>query len=137
MYFEPQGENDWLDTVLTYITLKDNGVITFPFSGDLDFENVALDKRAEPISNKAYPLIVGQTIKELWYERDEDDEVANDWMAFIELSNGVVIHENRMAPHGTGAANLFMYDARQFSEKRNSKDHNLISLTAYLNQVKT
>jgi hypothetical protein len=103
----------------------------------LDFENVKLDTKAEAISAKAYPLIVGQTIKELWYERDEDDEVANDLIAFIELSNGIVIHENRMAPYGTGAANLFMYDSKQFMEKRNSSNYNFITLTAYLNQNKT
>jgi len=135
MHYQSQGENDWLDTVLTYIRLKDIGVITFPFSGDLDFENITLDLRTEPISSKASSLIIGQKIKELWYERDDDDEVNTDWMAFIELSNGIVIHENRMAPHGTGAANLFMYEAEQFLKKRNSKEHNLISLTAYLNQL--
>lgn len=135
MYYEPQGENGWLDTVLTYITLKNNRITTFPFSGDLNFENVTLDTKAESISAKAHALIVGQTIKEVWYDLDENDELATDRMAFIELSNGFVIHENRMAPHGTGAANLFMYDAKQFLEKRTSKDHNLISLAAYLKLV--
>jgi hypothetical protein len=53
----------------------------------------------------------------------------NDWFALIELSNGYIIHENRMAPNGTGAANLFMYDQQQFTEKKNSENYNLIDLT--------
>jgi len=30
-------------------------------------------------------------------------------MFSIELSNGYVIHEHRMAPNGTGGTNLFLY----------------------------
>jgi len=134
MLQESQGENDWLDYVLTFIELHKNGIINFPFAGALDFGNVILDTKAEPISSKAHPIVVGQTIKELYYESDEEDQPRNDWFAFIELSNGYVIHENRMAPHGTGAANLFMYDSQQFLEMKKSEEYNLIPLTIFIKQ---
>jgi hypothetical protein len=136
MFYEATGENGWLDSVLSYICLEKNGVIFFPSSGDDDFENVTLDTRALPINKKAQSLVIGQTIKELYYEFDEDDEPNTDWYAFIELKNGHVIHENRMAPNGTGAANLFLYSQEQFLEKRNSGDYNLKALTTILSREK-
>ena len=134
MFYESQGENGWLDTVLTYIVLEKNGVINFPFSGALDFDNVTIDTRAEKISERALPNIIGQTINDLYYEHDEDGEPAEDWFAFIELSNCFVIHENRMAPHGTGAANLFLYTKEQFEEKLESEEYNLRSLKQILSE---
>src|SRR5688500_7594107 len=128
MFSESQGENDWLDYVLTFITLEKNGVINFPFSGAINFGNVEIDQRAKPISDKGNALVVGQTIKELYYESDEENQPRNDWFAYIELNNGYVIHENRMAPNGTGAANLFMYTQEQFLEMRNDGENNLIPL---------
>lgn len=129
MFSESLGENDWLDYVLTFIKLEKNGIINFPFSGAIDFGNVELDQRAQPISQDGYDLVIGQTIEELYYESDEENQPMQDWFAFIELSNGYVLHENRMAPHGTGAADLFFYTPEQFFEMRNDKEHNLIPLT--------
>lgn len=48
-------------------------------------------------------------------------------MFSIKLSNGYVIHENRMAPNGTGGANLFLYTHEQFDEMLNDKENNLIT----------
>jgi hypothetical protein len=129
MFSESQGEDDWLDYVLTFLILEKNGVINFPFSGATDFGNVELDLRANPISDKGQILVIGQTIEELYYECDGEDRPRNDWFAYIELSNGYVIHENRMAPNGTGGANLFLYTKEQFAEKLSDEDVNLIPVT--------
>lgn len=132
IFSESRGENDWLDYILTFITLENCGTINFPFSGATDFGTVVLDDRAEPISERGYNLIVGQKIKELYYESDEENQPRNDWFAYIELDNGYVIHENRMAPKGTGAANLFLYTQEQFIELKNEEVNNLIPLTKFM-----
>ncbi|MFT4017781.1 MAG: hypothetical protein QM668_12525 [Agriterribacter sp.] len=132
IFSESRGENDWLDYILTFITLENCGTINFPFSGATDFGTVVLDDRAEPISERGYNLIVGQKIKELYYESDEENQPRNDWFAYIELDNGYVIHENRMAPNGTGAANLFLYTQEQFIELKNEEVNNLIPLTKFM-----
>jgi hypothetical protein len=132
MFSESQGENVWLDYILTFITLESSGTINFPFSGATDFGTVVLDNRAKPISEMGHSLIVGQRIKELYYESDEEDQPSNDWFAYIELENGYVIHENRMAPNGTGGANLFLYTQDQFMKLKNEEDNNLIALTKFL-----
>lgn len=128
MYYEPQGENDWLDTVLTYIFLENNGIINFPFSGDTEFINVAFDTRAKPINEKAIPNIIGQTIIDIYYTYDEAGEPDFEWVALIQLSNGFVINENRMAPHGTGAANLFLYTSEQFKKKFENGENDIRSV---------
>ncbi|MBN8789954.1 MAG: hypothetical protein J0I84_22965 [Terrimonas sp.] len=132
IFSESRGENDWLDYILTFITLENCGTINFPFSGATDFGTVVLDDRAEPISERGYNLIVRQKIKELYYESDEENQPRNDWFAYIELDNGYVIHENRMAPNGTGAANLFLYTQEQFIELKNEEVNNLIPLTKFM-----
>jgi len=137
MLYEASGDNGWLDTVLTFITLEKNSVINFPISGDLVFSNVTLDLKANAINKKAQDLIIDQTIEEIYYEFDENNEPNTDWFAFVKLSNGFVIHENRMAPNGTGAAGLFLYSPEQFLEKRNSQDYNLIALSKILSQPKS
>ncbi len=121
-----------LDYILTFILLENSGTINFPFSGAKDFGTVTLDKRAKPISEKGHSLIVGQRIKELYYESDEENKPRDDWFAYIELDNGYVIHENRMAPNGTGAANLFLYSQEQFIKLKNEEDNNFIPLTKFL-----
>ena len=129
MFSESQGENDWVDYILTFITLEKNGVINFPFSGAIDFGNVILDERAKSISETGQAMIIGQTIKELYYEFDEENTPRNDWFAYIELDNGYVIHENRMAPYGTGGANLFLYTQEQFLKIKNDEENNLLPLS--------
>jgi hypothetical protein len=129
MFSDSRGENDWLDYVLTFIKLEKNGIVNLPFSGAMDFGNVELDERAQSISKEAYEIVIGQTIKELYYESDEENQPRQDWVAFIELSNGFVLHENRMAPNGTGAANLSLYTQDQFLAMKNDIEYNLIPLT--------
>jgi len=132
MYYEPQGENDWLDSVITYITLERNGVINFPFSGDLHFVSTTLDKRAKSINEEAIPNIIGQTISDLYYNINDNRDPDSESLAFIQLSNNYVLYENRMAPHGTGAANLFLYTHDQFKEEFGDLECNLQSLKEIL-----
>jgi hypothetical protein len=135
MFSESQGENDWLDYILTFITLEKNGIINFPFSGAVNFGNVELDERAKPISDNENTFIIGQTIKELYYESDEEGVPRNDWLAYIELDNGYVIHENRMAPYGTGGANLFLYTQDQFENMKKDEENNLLPLTKIISTL--
>lgn len=134
IFHEDHGENGWLDYSISYLTLQKNGIIHFPSppAGSMEIENVVPDARARDISQKIKPYIIGQPIAELYYKFHEADDPDWDEVAFIELGNGYVIHERRMAPKGTGAANLFLYSREQFQEKKNSADYQLVALTSIL-----
>lgn len=114
MYYEVRGINGWLDYVVNYLMLEKNGIINFPTVGDLTFRNATVTTKLYPISKQGQSLIIGQTIREIYFHFDKGIAIPGS-SAFIELSNGRVIYEHRMAPHRTGAANLYVYTSKEFA----------------------
>jgi hypothetical protein len=117
MFFEVRGINGWLDHVVNYLMLEKNGIINFPAAGNLSFRNVTVNAKLHPISDEGQVLIIGQTIREIYYHPDQE-ETSMHSSAFIELSNGHVIYEHRIAPRRTGAANLYVYTREEFAALR-------------------
>jgi hypothetical protein len=101
IYCERGLQDGWLDTADCIIELDKNLHVGFPFTAD----GVWVRERpeaAEPIfwSDGRDEAVIGRTITDfLWFEDD-------DYGGYFLLSDGSLINENRMAPHGTGQAGL-------------------------------
>ena len=129
-YYEARSLNGWLDCSTTYITLQRNGTVSFPISGDDTFINVTADPRAEDILRKFRQQVLGRKITDIYYYYDEEGNPDDSRLSFFELDNGCYITENRMAPYGTGHANLFTYSSAEFAEVVKREDGAILSWTA-------
>lgn len=113
-YYEPESINGWLDCSTTYITTQNNGVLSFPISGDDVFYNVEISPKAQAVSDMFRARVVGQRIRNIYYYYNEEGEPEEGHLSFLELENGYVIAENTGEPGHTGLANLFLYTHDEF-----------------------
>jgi len=112
------GINNWLDTCLTFIKLKENGIICFPFSGDQYFDNSIIEKGSKSITNKWKPLIYNAKIQDIYYVLNEDELTFDETQtAYIVLDNDHILEENRMSPSGIGGADLFCRTIEEFKKE--------------------
>jgi len=115
---EYRSVNDWLDTSIAFIKLEKNGIICFPYSGDEIFENVIIDNKALPIIDKFQKIINNQKIIDIYYELNEENEEFDDMKyGYFILENEYILEENRMAPSGTGGANMFCKTLKEFEKE--------------------
>lgn len=115
-YYEPESINGWLDCSTTYLTLQENGVLSFPISGDDAFYNVTTDPRAQPVSETFRTHVLGQKIARIYYYYNEEGEADDGHLSFIELENGYVITESTGKANPVGPANLFLYTHDEFMD---------------------
>lgn len=113
-YYEPESINGWLDCSSTYITLEQNGVVSFPISGDDVFYNVQTSPKAQDVSEMFKARVLGRRITNIYYYYNEEGEPEDSHLSFLELENGYVITENTGEPGHTGLANLFLYTHDEF-----------------------
>lgn len=113
-YDEPESINGWLDCSTTYITLANNGVVSFPISGDDVFYNVEISPKAKPVSDAFKAHVVGQKITHIYYYYNEEGEPEDGHLSFLELENGYVITENAGKSEQTGLTNLFLHTHEEF-----------------------
>ena len=95
-------EQGWLDTADCFIEIDNNLIIGFPYGFDKEVRIRGLDPEAENLFNYT-KAIHGLAIQDfLWYDDDSEK-------GFLLLSNGSLITEIMMSPHGTGLAGINYY----------------------------
>jgi len=125
---EYRSVNDWLDTSIAFIKLELNGIICFPYSGDEDFKNEIIATKALPILDKFQKIIYNQKILDIYYPLNEENEFDDMKFGYIVLENGYVLEENRMAPSGTGSANMFCKTLSDFEQEIIETDTKIYSV---------
>ena len=97
-------EQEWLDTADCYIQLNDKLIIGFPFGFNDEVWIRELDPNVEDLFDYTN-RIRGLAIQDfLWYN-DASEK------GFFLLSDGSLITETTMSPHGTGLSGINYYES--------------------------
>ncbi len=106
--FKLNGVEGWLDTAATYFRLDSGLSFCLPPAFSTRVELSRMPFFAKKLHLKeCQPEVVGRAVTELW--RPLFDGEPSDGSAFLELDSGAYVTEQIMAPHGTGAAGLYVY----------------------------
>jgi hypothetical protein len=108
----------WLDYCHTFLVIDENLSIDIPMSGT-GFVNRKVHPRAITVPAEKEKLITGNTITNIHEQFDKPDP--EDMLSVIfELSNGYFFRETAIAAHGTGQADLFIFNRKEFSAYKNA-----------------
>ena len=121
----------WLDSHETYITWNSKININFPISGNKNVEIIKFRGITKKISKDYQKILIGFKIIDI-IEPYYNNEIDNSEMSFLQLSNNLFITEKIIAPHGTGAAGLYIYNLDEFKNMLNdwkSDNSDLKSIT--------
>ena len=108
-----------LDYFESYITLNSKITINFPFN---DGAHIVKPKgKIKKLDKELQKLLIGFTIIDILipYFNDKVDESEKP---FLQLNNSMFIKEINTAPHGTGAADLWIYNINEFKNKLTDND---------------
>ena len=119
--FSSNKIDNWMDYSMTFITLNDNLIITFPVAGNSYTSIVKKSKKSKRIDKKFTENIIGQKINDFYcyfFENIPDSSQPS----YLVLSNGYVISGESIGIHGTGMADLFLYSKEEFEQIVNDKE---------------
>jgi hypothetical protein len=111
--FKWESHEGDLDNFESCITLNSKYTIEFPLSGAKQVVIVKFKGIAKRLSKDIQKLLIGSMIINIIepYHKNEPDFSEKP---FLQLSNNMFITETNIAPHGTGAARMYIYDIHEF-----------------------
>lgn len=118
--------DNWMDYSMTFITLNDDLVITFPVTGSSSTSIVRTSGKSKKIDKQCTPRIIGQQINDFYFYYFESNPDSSQ-PSYMLLSNGIAISDDPIGIHGTGNAGLHLYSKEEFEQIIDDKEADIRS----------